>query len=667
MAVLNTLRTNKILKGITFFIIGVGMYLFVDPQFDAFKTFGMIFSGTNNDLEINSLGSSHGYQLYNTYERPNSRGGSYFVSNPEDIALQAHLTYLEFVQQSQSAVNSNKRNLNNIWDHFSQRSFIKNEMKTLEYKYSDVEKIDLVKGTITGIDNAAPFFNSWWSALRKNDEGEVDTSIDGKILEDSIAVWMEKSKVNQNQANYLNYNFMFKPFQISNNEINRFISLYDLGTFAPKLYLEKEYRDSQKKLNGKYIFIPFREIKDTEIEITDDELMKYYNSNLEDYLNDNKTRTIDYYYFESKPSIDDVAKAKNQIIAQVKNNLKNFQVLISDTTNSSKALLDYVRSKSVIKSSVELEKKSITEVNQYNNLNNKLGKSFFGPIVEDDIVKIGIIINQLKDSVDVVFLNKDIYLDDNTTEKNFRRAKDFAFSNKTPEEFENNAKKLKNVIIKKNISISDLDTEITGIKGNSREIIRWIYGIPSNINTALPFTSIDFEERELGQVKRFTSNIYDDVVVFIKEIKDGKYKDFQSVKSEIKKKIIDIKKSELILERISKNRSEDINILAKNLNKTVSNASNFSFSNSNFSDGGNDPGATGFFFGLKKNELSQAYVGNRGVFIFLKGDIISSELLDDAVLGTKQQLINSAKSEFKLNVTNLSKNEDQIEMLHMSF
>ena len=167
---------------------------------------------------------------------------------------------------------------------------------------------------------------------------------------------MENSKVNQNQANYLNYNFMFKPFQISNNEINRFMTLYDLGTFAPKLYLEKEYRDSQKKLNGKYIFIPFRDIKDSEVEVTDDELLNYYNSNLGDYLNDNKIRIVDYYYFESKPSIDDITKAKTQITAQVKNNLKNFKSLISDTTNSSKALLDYVREKSVIKSSVELEK-----------------------------------------------------------------------------------------------------------------------------------------------------------------------------------------------------------------------------------------------------------------------------------------------------------------------
>ena len=83
--------------------------------------------------------------------------------------------------------------------------------------------IKVKKGTITGIDNAAPFFTSWWKALRTDDEGIVDQTIDGKELEDSISVWMENSKINQNQANYLNYTFMFKPFQISNNEIFRFM------------------------------------------------------------------------------------------------------------------------------------------------------------------------------------------------------------------------------------------------------------------------------------------------------------------------------------------------------------------------------------------------------------------------------------------------------------
>ena len=267
MAVLNTLRTNKVARTFLFIFISGGMYLFVDPQFDAFKTFGMIFSGENNELEINSLGTSSGYQLYNTYERPNAKGGQFFVNDPEDIAMQAHLTYLEFVQQSQNAVNTNKRNLNTIWDHFSQRSFIKKEMESLEFNYSEAEKLDLVKGTITGIDNAAPFFSSWWKALRTNEDGEVDSTIDGKELEDSIAVWMENSKINQNQNNYLNYKFMFKPFQISNNEIFRFMSLYNMGTFAPKMFLEQEYIDSKKTLNGEYIYVPFRSIKDSEVEL----------------------------------------------------------------------------------------------------------------------------------------------------------------------------------------------------------------------------------------------------------------------------------------------------------------------------------------------------------------------------------------------------------------
>ena len=47
-----------------------------------------------------------------------------------------------------------------------------------------IEECDnFVKGTITGIDNAAPFFSSWWKALRTNAEGVVDSNIDGKELE----------------------------------------------------------------------------------------------------------------------------------------------------------------------------------------------------------------------------------------------------------------------------------------------------------------------------------------------------------------------------------------------------------------------------------------------------------------------------------------------------
>ena len=248
------------------------------------------------------------------------------------------------------------------------------------------------------------------------------------------------------------------------------------------------------------------------------------------------------------------------------------------------------------------------------------------------------------------------------------KAKDFLYSSQTSEEFDSEAKKLKNVISKKNVSISKLDENLSGIESNARNIIRWSFGIPENIN--LPpgssYTDVILEERE-GSVRRFKANIFDQVVVFVKDVNNGDYKDIEVVKSQIKKTLLESKKAKLIQEKISKNWSDDINELAKNINTKVNLASNFSFSAANFSVGGNDPGATGFFFGLKENEISQAYVGNKGVFIYQKMETIQPEILDEEVAISKQKILGNANSEFNLNIIEQSKSSKEIDMRHMSF
>ncbi len=674
MAILHTLRTNKVLKTVTFIIIIAGMYLFVDPGFDFFKTIKMMVSSEKNKLELNSYGASHGYQLYNTYERPNPNGGaSLFIAEPEEIAMQAHMSYLQFIQQSQNVSNTKKRNLNGIWDHFNQRSFIKKEMESHEFKFSKAEKIDLVKGTITGIDNAAPFFTSWWRALRTNESDEVDSSIDGKVLEDSIAVWMENSKVNQNQANYLNYNFIFKPFNISNHEITRFMSLYNMGTFAPKAFLEQEYLDSKKTLNGIYVYIPFRDIKDSEIEVTEEEISEYYNSNKEEFLNDTDNRIIDYYIFDAEPSHEDVDFASKKMTEWMDEGkgLSKIKSLLLDTANLNQELLNFVTKESDNKSIISVEKYSKKNWEEYLSKvkipYNTWGDDFFGPLVEldkVDMVKLGIRVREEIDTIEVVFLNKQIKPSPKTTNENFVKAKDFLYSSQTSEEFESEAKKLKNVIIKKNVSISKLDEDLSGIESNARDIIRWSFGIPDNIN--VPLSDLILEERE-SSVRRFKANIFDQVVVFVKDVNNGDYKDIKVVKSQIKKSLLESKKSKLIQEKISTNWSDDINELAKNLNKKVNLASNFSFSAANFSVGGNDPGATGFFFGIKEGVISKPYVGNKGVFIFQKNEITQPEILDEEVTSSKQKILGNANSEFNLNVIEQSKSTKAIDMRHMSF
>ena len=105
MAVLNTLRTNKYLKRITFLVVFACLYLFVDPQFDAYKTLKTVVtniwssiskSASNRitALELNSSGSAYGYQLYNTYDKiDQTRGYSYRPENPEDISVSMHEAY----------------------------------------------------------------------------------------------------------------------------------------------------------------------------------------------------------------------------------------------------------------------------------------------------------------------------------------------------------------------------------------------------------------------------------------------------------------------------------------------------------------------------------------------------------------------------------------------
>ena len=664
MAILNTLRTNKILKTLTFIIIGVGMYLFVDPQFDAFKTLSMVFSGEKNELSLNSYGASHGYQLYNSYERPSSRGGGVFISEPEEIAMQAHLSYLDFIQQSQNVTNTNKRNLNLIWDNFCQRSFIKKEMESLEFNYSTAEKIDLVKGTITGIDNAAPFFTSWWKALRTNDAGEVNPEIDGKVLEDSITIWTENSKENENQGNYLNYNFIFRPFHISNNEINRYNSLYNMGTFAPVSYLEKEYIDSKKTLNGKFIFIPFREVKDSEVEISEEEMLSYYKSNKENFLNNNPNRVIDYYIFNAQPTEKDIEFAKDQIVSRYLNN-KNLESLRLDTTNQSRDLLNFVKKSSHNKEMVSFNNISISDLNtKYSITLNKKLDNYFGPIVENNIVKLGIIVSKDTDSLNVLFLNQDINPSPNTTNENFMRAKEFLYSSSDAKGYDLEAKKLENVIIKKDISISNLDENISGIESSSRQIVRWAFGIPDNIN--VPLSSIKIEER-LGSARRFKTDIFNQVVVYLKEVNDQEFKNYESVKSQIKKTLLEKKKGELLVKKILDNWSENLNELSKSLNKKIESVSNFSYSAANFSVAGNDHGATGYFFSLDSNKISQPYIGERGVFVFENNGIKEYEANIENIISSRQSTLNKVNSEFNQNLLQQSKSGDIIDMRHMSF
>ncbi len=62
MAILHTLRTNRILKIFTFIVVGIGMYLFVDPKFDVPLSIYYTITGQERSSGLNEadVGSIYG-------------------------------------------------------------------------------------------------------------------------------------------------------------------------------------------------------------------------------------------------------------------------------------------------------------------------------------------------------------------------------------------------------------------------------------------------------------------------------------------------------------------------------------------------------------------------------------------------------------------------------
>jgi len=79
MAILRTLRTNRILKIFTFIVVGIGMYLFVDPKFDVPLSIYYSFTGQERGSGLNDTDAG---SIYGQKAELRIRNGSGDTTNP---------------------------------------------------------------------------------------------------------------------------------------------------------------------------------------------------------------------------------------------------------------------------------------------------------------------------------------------------------------------------------------------------------------------------------------------------------------------------------------------------------------------------------------------------------------------------------------------------------
>jgi len=386
MAVLRTLRTNKIFKILTFALIGGGLLLFILPQGDQLANF-FGFGGNNNNQSL--VGSAYGGKA----ERE-IRDGRGIAINQWNFDKRINLInfYKSNPQQPFFSFGTvlNFRDIiisDFVWDDFITRSYVDYEMDKMGFVFSNTEQIDLYKGSITGTDNIHPLFRSWWQPLglcnRQADPLCLDT-ISSIQLEESINNWREDLEFTLdddqniltpvtpeqiNAQNLLSQDELYKKMYIEDeSKAQKYFSIYQNGHFIPDDIVINENMNENKSASGKYIYIPFRDISGQfNFSPSDEDILDFYNNNSYKFINNNKTRELDYYMFTSEndddESVDNLFnnvrefKKSANTVDGFKEQSKNYEVktgsvslnsimqnkIMSDIDNNSQEVRDLVR------------------------------------------------------------------------------------------------------------------------------------------------------------------------------------------------------------------------------------------------------------------------------------------------------------------------------------
>ncbi len=333
MAVLSKIRQRSF-----FLIIIIALALFSFVLADVIKGGG--FGGASNDV-----GSVNG----------------------EEIAAQGFMQKVAQVEK-QGQGTTNTQAVNNVWEQEVKSLLLNSEFEKLGLRVGNDQLINIIK-TDPNIAQNPQFLNE----AGQFDENKFKEFVKSKRNDPNPESWNQWKSYEENVEKYakeLMYNNMLKG-----------------GMYVTKAEGKFKYEIENKKVDFDYITLPYSNINDDEVKISDDEVVAYVKKYPKKFKSDNSV-DIDYVLFENKPSKEDeegmVTSINNALYGKIEYNEAAGK---NDTLAGLKTVVnvgEYVNANSDIKfDSTYLAKKDLPLdfQEQLFNLNNG---EVFGPYVFND-------------------------------------------------------------------------------------------------------------------------------------------------------------------------------------------------------------------------------------------------------------------------------------------
>ena len=88
----------------------------------------------------------------------------------------------------------------------------------------------------------------------------------------------------------------------------KFTTLINKGLYVPSWMGEMTYNDQNRLVDFKYVQLPYSDVNDADVKVTDEDLKKYMDTHAARFKQDEETRKIDYVTFDIAASPTDSAK-----------------------------------------------------------------------------------------------------------------------------------------------------------------------------------------------------------------------------------------------------------------------------------------------------------------------------------------------------------------------
>ena len=244
-----------------------------------------------------------------------------------------------------------------LWNYFVEEALVQDEADELGLGVSRTELLDLQFGTNPSQVIQQRFRNPQTGQIDFQQLNQIKTAIeDGSISEDPrlMSYWAHQEK-----------EIIKMRLQ---DKINMLVSK---AIYTPTWMAEMGHAEQNAPLSLAYVKVPFDEVDNSDVTLSDADYEAFLKENAEQYTNDEETRILEYVVFDVKPTAKDSAALRNRVAELI----PEFEATKDDTA--------FTERNYGVPPSIYLTKESLNTVIADTVLNMPVG-SVYGPYIDQN-------------------------------------------------------------------------------------------------------------------------------------------------------------------------------------------------------------------------------------------------------------------------------------------